>query len=108
MAVFLFAWTAFPILGAAMLCLTAARRSWSPAWQVGITVSSLALALASSVLHVRSYFDGPPNPDTAAHMAPFLWPPILVVGGLIVLLAATALTAVARRLSSCVGVHRAA
>jgi len=107
-AMFLFGWTAFPSLCAAMLCLTAARRSWSPAWRFGIAVSSLALGLASLTLEIRSYFRGPPNPNTAAHMAPLLLPPILLIAGVIVFLAATAFVAVARRLGASAGVHRAA
>lgn len=65
------------------------------------------LAAAGSALQVLMYLGLPPDPDTAAHLAPFVWPPILAVAAVMLLLAVTAATFVAGRVASFIKADRA-
>jgi hypothetical protein len=88
-ALILFAWAGIPGLIARVIWETARV---APS-RVRIALRAIACALATATLYVFAALakNAPPDPDTARHLAPYLWPIVLValaaIGSIATLLA---------------------
>jgi hypothetical protein len=78
-ALFLFFWAPLPTLIFACLCVVAARKRWTGPLTVSVGGATLFISSTTVVIFTLLWVGGPPDPDTAAHMAPFLWPLMLFV-----------------------------
>jgi len=78
---FLACWAAFPVLLATLICLGAASGRSTLPKAIAAGAFSFFTAGMSLLVFGLGYVSGPRNPDTAAHMAPFLWPPLILLLG---------------------------
>jgi hypothetical protein len=95
LVVFLTFWTPLPAL-IGWFAVLASRELTSAHGKALLTATYVPSALAVAGLAL-SALRGPPPPEGASHMAPFLWPPLLCVLGLCLYVLLRAVSALSER-----------